>query len=329
MKVISWNIRGCGNPRKWKALDRKIKQENPDILFLQETKCSSESMDKISNKIWKRSRVMALDAAGQSGGIAILCNPQIIDLSNWRANKFSLSTDFQHLITGATGTLVNTYGPSNFAEKQAFLDFLEWTNSQGGGGHWIIGGDFNLISNLGEKKGGRRALDKFQEAFGAFQAGSSFVDMETSTGWFTWNNKRGGAHLVASRLDRFLVSESLLRDTGEILAEVLPAAGSDHWPICLRWDWTSSALGKPFRFEQFWMEHKDFKNLAQQWWQDLVPPAGTAMFRFQQNLKALKSKICTWNKEEFGNIFEDKKRLIADLEQLSQKGMTEGWDEDM
>ena len=42
----------------------------------------------------------------------------------------------------------------------------------------------------------------------------------------------------------------------------------------------------------------------------------------------LKSKICTWNKEEFGNIFEDKKRLISELDQLSQKGMTDGWDED-
>ena len=72
MKVISWNIRGCGNPRKWKTLDRTIKQESPDILFIQETKCSYEGMDKISSKIWKGSRVMALDAAGQSGGIEIL-----------------------------------------------------------------------------------------------------------------------------------------------------------------------------------------------------------------------------------------------------------------
>ena len=77
------------------------------------------------------------------------------------------------------------------------------------------------------------------------------------------------------------------------------------------------------------MEHKDFKHLVQQWWQELVPPLGTAMYYFQQKLKMLKSKIRTWNKEEFGYIFEDKKRLIFELDQLSQKGMTNGWDEDM
>ena len=61
----------------------------------------------------------------------------------------------------------------------------------------------------------------------------------------------------------------------------------------------------------------------------MVPPTGTAMYRFQQKLKTLKPKIRTWNKEEFSNIFEDKKMLITEIELLSQKGMEEGWDEDM
>ena len=134
MKLISWNISGCGNPRKWRTLNKKIKQENPNILFIQEMKCSSKGMDKISSKIWKGSQVMALDAAGQSWGIAILWIPQVVELSNWRANKFSFIADYHHLIFGAKGTLVNTYGPSSFSEKQAFLDFLEWANSQVGGG---------------------------------------------------------------------------------------------------------------------------------------------------------------------------------------------------
>ena len=56
----------------------------------------------------------------------------MVELLNWRANKFSLIADFHHLISGAKGTLVNTYRPISFSEKQAFLIFLEWANSQGG-----------------------------------------------------------------------------------------------------------------------------------------------------------------------------------------------------
>ena len=68
---------------------------------------------------------MALDAAGKSGGIAILWLPQVVDITNWSANKFSLMADFQHLVSGVKGTLVNIYGPNSFPEKQAFIDFLD------------------------------------------------------------------------------------------------------------------------------------------------------------------------------------------------------------
>ena len=88
-------------------------------------------------------------------------------------------------------------------------------------------------------------------------------------------------------------------------------------------------MGKPFRFEQFWLEHKDFNDLVNQWWQELVPPPRTVMYRFQQKLRTLKAKIRTWNREEFGNIFEDKKRLLSKLDLINRKGMEEGWDEDM
>ena len=117
MKLISWNIRGCGNPRKWRTLNRKIKQEYSDILFLQETKCSFEGLEKIRSKIWKGSQVISLDAVGKSGGIAIFWLPQVVDLTNWSANKFSLMADFHHLVSGVKGALVNIYGPSSFPEK--------------------------------------------------------------------------------------------------------------------------------------------------------------------------------------------------------------------
>ena len=53
------------------------------------------------------------------------------------------------------------------------------------------------------------------------------------------------------------------------------------------------------------------------------------MYQFQQKLKALKARIRTWNKEDFGNIFQDKKKLMKDIEHTHRKGMEEGWDEDL
>ena len=107
----------CGNPRKWKMLNRKIKQKSPDILFLQETKCCYGGLEKIKDKVWKGSHLMALDAVRQSGDVAIFGQPRRVELSDWRANKFSLMTDLCILDSGVKGSLGNVYGPSSFLEK--------------------------------------------------------------------------------------------------------------------------------------------------------------------------------------------------------------------
>ena len=81
MKIVTWNIRGCNHPRKIRTLAIKMKREKIDILLLQETKCSFESMQKIGQKIWKGSQVMAVEADGVQGGIDILWRERKVDLS--------------------------------------------------------------------------------------------------------------------------------------------------------------------------------------------------------------------------------------------------------
>ena len=41
------------------------------------------------------------------------------------------------------------------------------------------------------------------------------------------------------------------------------------------------------------------------------------------------AKIHTWNREEFGNIFEDKKKLLNEMDLINKQGMEVGWHNDM
>ena len=75
------------------------------------------------------------------------------------------------------------------------------------------------------------------------------VDIVTSNGIFTWNNKRGGESQVASKLDRFIISEDLMLNDKEMVARVLPFGGSDHWPIQLEIKGINAPKNRPFRFE--------------------------------------------------------------------------------
>ena len=72
MNIISWNIRGCNHARKIKTMERRLKKEKIDILFLQETKCKSETFDKLGHIIWKGCKAMEVDAMGMEGGMTIL-----------------------------------------------------------------------------------------------------------------------------------------------------------------------------------------------------------------------------------------------------------------
>ena len=115
----------------------------------------------------------------------------------------------------------------------------------------------------------------------------------------------------------------------ETKTKALHSVGSDHWPVSLVWEEGGAPIRNPFLFEQFWFEHKNFKELVEKWWEDMEPIRGTLMYQFQQNLRTLKEKICTCNKEEFGDIFQEKKLLKDKLEELQRVGMGNGYTNDL
>jgi len=89
------------------------------------------------------------------------------------------------------------------------------------------------------------------EAFRDTIEGLHLVDIPTINGAFTWNKRRGGPQLVASRMDRFLVSEQVISRDIFLEASILPGLGLDHWPIRMELDLKAGPKNRPFRFEAF------------------------------------------------------------------------------
>jgi len=65
---------------------------------------------------------------------------------------------------------------------------------------------------------------------------------------------------VASKLDRFIISEDLMFNHKEMVASMLPFGGSDHWPIQLEVQGIGTPKNRPFLFENIWLTHPDFIN---------------------------------------------------------------------
>lgn len=92
------------------------------------------------------------------------------------------------------------------------------------------------------------------------------VDIQTINGICTWNNRRGGKNQIASRLDRFLISETIMNKDFFVEAKIMPSLGSDHWPIRLEVDIKRNRGRRPFRFETFWLRDPGFIKKMEEWW---------------------------------------------------------------
>lgn len=226
-----------------------------------------------------------------------------------------------------TYLITNVYGPQRLEGKLKFLDSLEELRDKHAGMPWILGGDFNMIKSLSEKKGGTRIQSQDSLRFQSFTDIMKLVDITTSNGNFTWNNKRGGESQVASKLDRFMISEDLMLNNKEISAIILPFGGSYHWPIYLEVQSIGTPRNRPFRFENIWLSHPDFNSNIAKWWAEDLNIQGTNMFLLQKILKHIKLKLKEWNKNEHGNIFAAKKAVEGKMQELNQALITDGFDE--
>lgn len=262
MKITSWNIRGLNSLNKQRLLKRKLQQEKPDIMFIQETKCTSVQLEAISRKLGNSIKYIDSASHGWEGGIATIWDSRTVEITSMEATRSYIATEFQLTGNSETYLCINVYGPQRLEDKASFLRMLTKLKQRYQHSKIIMGGDFNMITTLLEKKGGLRRLNKDSELFVDFMDSAKLVDIPPNNGLYTWNNRRGGAARIASRLDRFLISENILLEGTTVTSDILPSGGSDHWPIALEAAFLESPKNRPFRFEKFWLTHPNFQDLV-------------------------------------------------------------------
>eukprot|EP00253_Pinus_taeda_P019787 PITA_19787 len=284
MKIISWNARGLNSQAKHRILKRKIQKYKPKIMFLQETKCSSPNISNLCRKLGRHMEVLENESQGREGGLATMWDSREIQMLSVEANKHYLAVEFQPIGNSGSFLCINIYSPQKLEEKITFLEAITRLIRRHPRSKCILG------------------------------------DIYPKSGLYTWNNRRGVDRLIASRLDRFLISESIIMDGITTESDILPSGGSDHWPISLIVEVLGTPRNKPFRFEKFWLDHPNFLEMVKKWWSEPLEVSGSKMFNLQKKLKTTKQKIKGWNKTVFGNIFQEKVILENKLEQIHRDG---------
>ncbi|XP_059315482.1 uncharacterized protein LOC132066118 [Lycium ferocissimum] len=142
---------------------------------------------------------------------------------------------------------------------------------------WAVFGDFNVITNAEEKKGGRPFNISNSLDFLNCIEDSGLQDAGFLGDPFTWCDNKGH-RAIWKRLDRVLINA----------------------------EWNSNPI-KFFKFLNFWVEHNEFLTVVQQAWEENI--YGNPLWILHQKLKKTCKALSVWSRVTFGDIFEEVDRM--------------------
>ncbi|XP_071939846.1 uncharacterized protein [Coffea arabica] len=300
-RIICWNCRGAVNSRFWRNLKEIIRDNDPMILVLVETRTSSDKGARILRR-FNFNQMAFVEAQGFSGGIWMFWNDREVEVevvsTNWQiVNTVVKNRDGKEWLMSAI-----------YASPEKELQKLLWKYLQELGEKvkfpWLLLGDFNEVVDSTEKRGGRRFVGEYSNSLIECIQICELIDLGFSGPALTWNNCREGGANVRKRLDRVLCNGMWNLDYQKASVTHLTRTHSDHHPIRVNTKRDDGQRGcSPFRVENAWFTHQDFYNQVDQSWNNNVD--------LLENVKIFTEKIGNWNREVFGNILRRKKRCQA------------------
>lgn len=248
MKLISWNVNGLRAVLKKNFL-AYLAEEKPDILCLQETKCTPDQVEQL----WPAQYTTCWNTADKKGysGTAIFTKSRPLNITRGIGDAVHdgegrvLTAEFPDF------HLVNVYVPNSQREltrlayrQQWDRDFLAYLKNLERTKPVIWCGDLNVahteldLANPKANMKNHGFTPEERAGFSAFVAAGfidTFREFESGGGHYTWWSPMSGARArnIGWRLDYFLVSKALRPRLQKafIRADV---PGSDHCPVGIK-----------------------------------------------------------------------------------------------
>nr|GEZ45656.1 RNA-directed DNA polymerase, eukaryota [Tanacetum cinerariifolium] len=236
-------------------------------------------------------------AVGNSGGILCVWDPNCF----CKENVTMLDSFIMKYM------LIAVYAPHDTKDKHMLWDYLQreirrWK------GEVIVMGDFNKVRHKSECFG---SVFNVHEAnmFNSFIMNSGLVEVNLGGCSFTLCHNSASK---MSKMDRFLILDSLVNTCPNINAITLERYISDHRPILLREAYFDYGL-IPFKIFHYWIEMDGFNKMAEDAWKEYPGNESNAIRYFMGKLKYLKGKIQEWNVTSRSSVTTAKAQYKNDL----------------
>ena len=111
IKILSWNVRGVNNSEKRKVIKQFIRDQRVDLVCLQETKVQNMNLRMVRSLGARRFLDwVSVDAMGSAGGILLMWDKRILEVSETVCGIFTASCSFRNVEDGFQWIFIGVYG---------------------------------------------------------------------------------------------------------------------------------------------------------------------------------------------------------------------------
>jgi exonuclease III len=259
MKLLCWNIRGFGNLGWRHQLIDYIRQEEIDIVGLQETIRQDFSIQELQGLSRRPFAWQWLPATGISGGILLGVREDLFSVEDMDRGELFLNMAVTDRRVNLIWEVIIVYGPANHGWSADILAELKdkvehYTTPV------VVAGDFNLIRQDADKSSPN--VDRLCMCmFNDYIEDLALREIARVGARFTWTNKQ--VDPIRSVLDRVLVTVQWEIMLPLCSLRAVTRIGSNHVPLLFasgdgsllrtrHFHFESSCLLQPGFFEMVW-----------------------------------------------------------------------------
>ncbi|KAF5480776.1 hypothetical protein F2P56_001492, partial [Juglans regia] len=278
--IIVWNVRGIGTSRR--RLKKLVSKFKPQLVAVLEPFQNVDKAIRLQHYLQFDSFSSNVDV----GGKIWIFWANSLDIQVVRSNMQFVSL---RVTSGSVQFLLNIiYAKCSMYERKIMWEDL--SSQAMGPVPCLFAGDFNIIQNNSERRGGSPRSNAAMADFNDWIHQGGLVEM----------NSKG-------------------------ICSYLPKTTSDHAPMVIEFKLDPSSYGpSPFRFQQMWVDHPQFLPCVKQAWSATFDGHGLSKLAFK--LKITKVALREWNKQNFGHTNMHIISLEKQIEELEKK-LQQNWDD--
>ena len=266
LRILTANVNGLNNPNKRNKTFNLLKTKKTDLALLQETHLT-KTTETQWQKEWAGISFWNSGPTHQSAGVAILLNKNFeCKIQNIAIDNIGRYISISFIQDKQTFQIVNLYGPNKPFQRENF--FQQLNNYVNSTQNTIIGGDFNMVTDLKDRIGGSIC---YTHLVGSSSLNKILNNQKLYDTWrkvnpkrseFTYHRPKSNIH---SRIDRSYAPHNLRI----IQSYILPFQYTDHEALI-----TEFILRSRIRGPGYWklntsiLEHKTFKDATQNFCND-------------------------------------------------------------